>query len=200
MKAAPKVLLVIGHPDPRSFGAALAQAYGEGARASGCEVDVMHLAALDFDATPVGKPGPLESDLVAARERILSADHVVLVYPTWLGAMPARMKGFFERVFGDGFAFRFEPGSRMPKRLLMGRSADVLVTMDTPPLIYRLLLGAPGHTLVRRAILGPAGIAPVRVFSFGPLRDSTERRRAGWLREARRRAERIASGWRPARA
>ena len=200
MMAAPKVLLVIGHPDTRSFGGALADAYAEGARGRGCEVDVMHLASMDFDAAPVGKPGPLESDLVAARERILRADHVVLVYPTWLGAMPARMKGFFERVFGDGFAVRFEPGSRLPQRLLKGRSTDVLVTMDTPPLVYRLLLGAPGHKLVRRAILGPAGIEPVRVFSFGPLRDSTERRRAGWLRDAKRRAERIASGWRPAGA
>lgn len=46
-----------------------------------------------------------------ARERILKARHLVLVYPTWMGAMPARMKGFFERVFGGDFAFSFKPGA-----------------------------------------------------------------------------------------
>src|SRR4051812_12128861 len=108
----PRILLILGHPDPNSYGGALAKAYAEGARAAGCEVDTMHLAAMDFNATPTGRPGPLEPALAQARERILQARHLVLVYPTWLGAMPARMKGFFERVFGDNFAFRFKPGSR----------------------------------------------------------------------------------------
>ena len=128
---------------------------------------------------------------MVARERIKDARHIVLIYPTWLGAMPARMKGFFERVFGDNFAFRFKPESLMPERLLQGRSADVLVTMDTPPLLYRFLLGAPGHRLVRAGILAPAGIAPVRVFSFGPLRTSTDRKRAEWLRSVQAKAKAI---------
>ncbi len=183
-----RTLLIVAHPDPKSFGGALAQAYVDGAIESGAQVEVMHLGSMDFDATPMGRPGPLEPDLLKAREQILRAQHLVLVYPTWMGAMPARMKGFFERVFGDNFAFRFKEGSRLPERLLKGRTADVLVTMDTPPLLYRWLLGAPGHKLVSRAILGPAGIAPVRIFSYGPLRGSSEKGRARWLEATRDRA------------
>jgi NAD(P)H dehydrogenase (quinone) len=187
------ILLLVAHPDPRTFGGALAQAYAEGATVADCDVDVVYLSALEFDAAPAGRPGPLEPALVDARERILRCSHLVLVYPTWLGAMPARMKGFFERVFGDGFAMRVRPGSIVPEGLLKGRSADVLVTMDTPPLLYRLLLGAPGHALVRRAILGPAGIRPVRVQAFGPMRQSSDARRAGWLAQVRSRAIRTCS-------
>lgn len=187
------VLIVLGHPDPNSFGGALADAYERGLREAGCEVEVMRLGALNFDATPQGRPGPLEDDLVSARQRIQAARHLVLVYPTWLGAMPARMKGFFERVFGDNFAFRFKPESPIPERLLKGRSADVLVTMDTPPLLYRFLLGAPGHKLVRAGILAPAGISPVRVFSFGPLKSSTDRKRANWLRAVQAKAHALGS-------
>jgi len=184
-----RVLIVLGHPDVKSFGGALAGAYEQGLRESGCEVEVMHLGALTFDPTPQGRPGPLEDDLKAARERIRNAKHIVLVYPTWLGAMPARMKGFFERVFSDNFAFRFKPDSLLPERLLQGRSADVLVTMDTPPSLYRFVLGAPGHKLVRAGILAPAGIAPVRVFSFGPLKTSTDRKRSAWLRSVQTKAK-----------
>ncbi|MDR5777172.1 MULTISPECIES: NAD(P)H-dependent oxidoreductase [unclassified Caballeronia] len=183
MNAERSVLIVLGHPDTKGFGGALAAAYEKGLRRAGCAVDLMHLGALDFDATPRGRPGPLEDDLAEARVRITRAKHLVLIYPTWLGAMPARMKGFFERVFGDNFAFRFKPESLLPERLLSGRSADVLVTMDTPPLLYRFVLGAPGHKLVRSGILAPAGISPIRVFSFGSLKKSSDEQRAAWLKQ-----------------
>lgn len=183
-----RVLLIVAHPDLKSFGGALAQAYAQGAREAGCAVEMLHLPSMAFDATPAGRPGALEPALIEAREQILRCRHLVLVYPTWLGAMPARMKGFFERVFGDSFAVRVRPDSILPEALLKGRSADVLVTMDTPPLLYRLLLGAPGHALVRKTILAPAGIRPVRVFAFGPMRQSSDKRRAGWLAQARSRA------------
>ncbi|HYZ34004.1 MAG TPA: hypothetical protein VE684_17170, partial [Crenalkalicoccus sp.] len=71
-----------------------------------------------------------------------------------------------------------------------------VVTMDTPPLVYSLLLGAPGHKLVRRAILGPSGIGPVRVFSFGPLAQPTEARRTRWLAQVRDRGKRMGSALR----
>lgn len=183
-----EVLILLGHPDKRSFGGALAQAYEEGARDAGCQVRLMHLADMEFDAAPRGRPAGLEPSLEEARERIRGAAHLVLVYPTWLGAMPARMKGFFERVFADDFAFRFAPGARLPERLLKGRSADVLVTMDTPPLAYRWVIGAPGHRMVERAILAPAGIGPVKLSSIGPLKGSSDERRQRWLDEARAQA------------
>lgn len=184
----PTVLLMLAHPDKRSFGGALAEAYLTGLQAQGCNVEVLHLPAMDFDATPAGRPPELEPHLVMAREAIVRAKHIVLVYPTWLGAMPARLKGFFERTFTPDFAFRFKPGKLVPEALLSGRSADILVTMDTPPWIYRWVLGAPGHRLVRHAILGPSGMRPLRITTIGPLRDSTEEKRRKWLERTRSRA------------
>lgn len=188
----PTALLILAHPDRRSFGGALADAYVAALHDQGCDVEVLHLPALNFDATPAGRPPEPEPDLVMAREAIVRARHIVLVYPTWLGAMPARLKGFFERTFTGDFAFRFKPGTLVPEALLAGRSADILVTMDTPPWIYRWLLRAPGHRLVRHAILGPSGIRPIRIMTFGPLRDSTEERRRKWLERSRARAATIA--------
>jgi len=188
----PQVLLLLAHPDKRGFGGALAEAYVQRLQAQGCGVELIHLPALDFEATPAGRPPELEDDLVEARAAILRAQHLVLVYPTWFGGMPARLKGFFERAFGNDFAFKFKPGSLLPESYLGGRSADVLVTMDTPPWAYRWLLGAPGHKQVRHAILGPAGIKPIRIFSFGPLRSSTDEQRKRWIAQATARASEVA--------
>lgn len=187
MSAPPQILAILGHPTRKSFGGALADAYEQGASEAGCSVDVMDLSLMMFNATPTGRPGPLDEELATARERILRSDHIVLIYPTWLGAMPARMKGFFEQVFGNNWAFKIAPGALLPERMLLGRSADVLVTMDTPPLIYSWALGAPGHKLIKRAILAPSGISPVRLFSFGPLGTSTDAKRARWIASARNR-------------
>jgi putative NADPH-quinone reductase len=184
-----RILIILGHPTRKSFGGALADAYEEGARAADCDVDYMDLSSMKFNATPTGRPGPLDPELVEARERILRASHLAFVYPTWMGAMPARMKGFFEQVFGSNWAFKFAPGAFFPERLLKGRSADVLVTMDTQPVIYTWVLGAPGHKLMKRAILAPSGIAPIRMLTFGPLSSSSEERRQKWLATARDRGD-----------
>lgn len=191
--SSPRVLILLGHPDTRSFGGAIAQAYQAAATQAGCEVELLHVAALEFDATPRGRPPELEPSLEDARRKIREASHLVLVYPTWLGAMPARMKGFFERVFSDNFAFRFKEGSNLPERLLKGRSADVLVTMDTPPWAYRWLIGAPGHRMVQRSILAPAGIGPTKVMSIGPLKSSSDERRQRWLEAVKAQAEKRCS-------
>lgn len=189
----PRIVIILGHPDRRSFGGALAHAYAERAREAGCIVDELHIASMQFDPAPQSRPPlDLEVDLAASREAISNAKHIVLVYPTWLGTMPARMKGFFERVFADNYAFRFRSDSLMPEQLLKGRSADVLATMDTPPLIYRFVLGAPGHKMVRSSILGVAGIKPVKIFSFGPLRSSSDQTRAHWLARTGHRAMTVA--------
>lgn len=188
----PSVLLILAHPEKRGFGGALADAYVDSLQVHGCEVNALHLPALVFDATPAGRTPELEEDIVRAREAILRARHIVLVYPTWFGGMPARLKGFFERAFGNDFAFKFKRESMFPESYLSGRSADVLVTMDTPPWAYRWLLGAPGHKQVRHAILGPSGIKPIKIMSFGPLRASSDGQRQRWLEQTRARAAAIA--------
>lgn len=65
--------------------------------------------------------------------------------------------------------------------------------MDTPPWAYQWLLGAPGHKQVRHAILGPSGIKPIRIFSYGPLRTSSDEQRKRWLERARTRATSVAA-------
>ena len=187
MTSAPRnVLIILGHPQTDSFCAALAEAYAAGARDAGCEVRTLALGDLDFDPvrrTGYGEAPPLEPDLLRAQNDIAWADHLVFAYPNWWGTMPALLKGFIDRVILPGFAFRYRPDSRWWDRLLKGKSAQLLVTMDTPPLWYRWVIGRPGHNQMRRSVLGFCGVKPVRVAQFGPVKTSRPGTRDKWLRK-----------------
>jgi putative NADPH-quinone reductase len=155
-----------------------------GAREAGNEVKLISLGDLSFD--PVLHKGyariqELEPDLVAAQEAVTWSQHIVFVYPTWWGGMPALLKGFLDRVFLPGFAFQYREGSRFWDRLLSGRSAHLFVTMDTPPWYYRLVYRMPGHNQMKRTILEFSGIKPVGITSFGPVRGSSQQQREKWL-------------------
>jgi NAD(P)H dehydrogenase (quinone) len=188
MTSAPRnVLIILGHPQKDSFCAALAEAYAAGARDAGCEVRTLALGDLDFDPirrTGYGEAPPLEPDLLRAQNDIAWADHLVFAYPNWWGTMPALLKGFIDRVILPGFAFRYRPDSRWWDRLLKGKSAQLLVTMDTPPLWYRWVIGRPGHNQMRRSVLGFCGVKPVKVSQFGPVKTSRPGTRDKWLRKA----------------
>ena len=182
-----RVLVILGHPTNDSFCGALANSYVEGAKAAGNEVQLISLGRLSFD--PVLHKGyatiqELEPDLVTAQTAITWAQHIVFVYPIWWGAMPALLKGFFDRVFLPGFAFKYRDGSVFWDRLLSGRSAHLIVTMDTPPWYFRWVYRMPGHNQMKRTILEFSGIKPVTVSSFGPIKGSSQQRREKWLSQA----------------
>jgi len=137
---------------------------------------------------------PLEADLNAAQSLVDWADHLVFVYPTWWGTMPALLKGFLDRIMTPGFAFRTSEGGTGYEGLLQGRSAELITTMDTPPLVHRLLYRQPGKNAMARATLGFCGIWPVRSLMFGSVRHSDTAQREAWLSRAYAAGRRLAQG------
>jgi putative NADPH-quinone reductase len=182
-----RILLILGHPSGTSFCAALAARYVQSAIDAGHEVRQLRLGELDFD--PVLREGyrqiqVLEEALSAAQSDILWAEHLTLVYPIWWGGIPALLKGFFDRVFLPGFAFKYRKGKAFPDKLLKGRTAHLLVTMDTPPWYYRWFYRMPGLHQVRKTTLEFCGIKPLRTLTFGPILGSSAHQRKAWLRQA----------------
>lgn len=185
-----RVLLILGHPRRDSLCGALADAYYGGAADAGVELRRIDLAALTF-ARDVTEASPedqrLEPDLQAARADLAWAEHLVFVYPTWWGTMPALLKSFLDRLVMPGFAFRFYgPGAAEWEGLWPDKSGQLITTMDTPPPVYRWLFHAPGTHAMRNATLGFCGVRPTRALVFGPVRTSDTARRAAWLEKTRR--------------
>lgn len=183
-----RILVILGHPNNDSFCGAIANSYAEGGRAAGHELRLISVGDLSFDPllhTGSGSVQELEPDLVAAQASITWAQHIVFVYPIWWGSMPALLKGFIDRVFLAGFAFKYRERSPFWDRLLSGRSAHLLVTMDAPPWFFRWVYRMPGHNQMKRAILGFCGVKPVTITSFGPIKGSTQQEREKWLAQVK---------------
>lgn len=184
-----KILVIQGNPRSDSFCAALAGAYVSGAQKAGAQVTLLDLSALKFD--PVLRAGykqdqPLEEDLVRAQALVEDAEHLVFVYPTWWGTLPALLKGFLDRVFLPGFAFKYRKGSPLWDRLLQGRSARLIVTMDSPVWYNRFVYFSAGHRAMKTATLEYCGIRPVKITQFGSIRHTAEKRRAEYLRQVQK--------------
>lgn len=182
-----RILVILGHPSSNSFCAALAERYVQSALRAGHEVRQLFLGRMNFD--PVLREGyqqvqPLERDLRHAQADILWAEQLTLVYPIWWGGIPALLKGFFDRVFLPGFAFKYREGKAFPDKLLRGRSAHLLVTMDTPPWYYRWVYRMPGLHQIRKTTLAFCGIEPRRTLTFGPILGASDGQRETWLRQA----------------
>ncbi|QKO22438.1 NAD(P)H-dependent oxidoreductase [Rhodoferax sp. BAB1] len=166
-----RILILQGHPDASAphLCHTLAAAYAEGARQAGHEVHIVEIARLDFPllrSQQEWEHAALPAGLQAAQDEIAWAQHLLIVFPLWLGDMPALLKGFLEQVARPGFAFKGDAAERASNPFifkgLKGRSARIVVTMGMPALIYRWVFRARGVGLLKRNILGFVGISPVR--------------------------------------
>ena len=173
-----KVLIINGHPDKESFCFALAESYKKGALEAGADLKEIVIGDLQFSLNlqfGYRKRTELEGDLVEAWNKIKWADHIVWVYPVWWGGFPAIMKGFIDRLFLPGFAFRKKEGSLIHwDKLLSGKSARIISTLDQPVWYYWLINRQPSNNAMKKLVLQFCGIGPVKTTTFGPIRLSKE--------------------------
>lgn len=175
-----KIFILLGHPDKRGMCGRLTDSYEAGAREGGHEVRRMNLGEMQFD--PVLHQGyrarqELEPDLVAFQQNVEWADHFVVVYPVWWVGMPALLKGLFDRAWLPGSAFRYikmKSGARTMfwHRLYKGKTARIIMTSGTHPILVRFLPGNVNAQL-RWGILWFAGFS-VRTDWFGPAENRPE--------------------------
>lgn len=191
-----RILIIQGHPDPvpARYCRALEAAYAEGAAAAGHSVERIDLARLDvpFLRSQVEfETSGVPPSLAGAAEAVQRAEHVVIIFPLWLGTMPALLKAFLEQVLRPGRAFAYREAAT-PQKLLTGRTARIVVTMGMPGWLFTLWYRAHGVKCLERNMLGFVGIRPMRRDVIGMVEQMGERRRLAWLarlREAGRRGE-----------
>jgi len=181
-----RILLIQGHPDNQQdhLCHALAKAYSEGADRAGHEVRQVDVAGLDFPLLRSQRDwenGSLPPGLCEAQSAIGWAQHLVLIFPLWLGDMPALLKGFLEQVARPGFAFSGNSSNPMANKGLTGRSARIVATMGMPAAIYRWYFRAHSIKSLERNILGFVGIAPVHETLIGMVDNMAPEKARRWF-------------------
>ena len=158
-------------------------------------VKCIEVAKLDFPLLRSSEDfyhGATPDGLLPAQDAIRWADHLLIVYPLWHGHFPALFHAFLEQIFRPGFAVQVRKG-QMPKKLLAGKTARIIVTMGSPAPFYRWYYGAHSLKSLKRNILGFSGIGPIKTTLIGwlgggagapegvfpPLLSTTRRKR--WL-------------------
>ncbi|MEW6722766.1 MAG: NAD(P)H-dependent oxidoreductase [Candidatus Micrarchaeota archaeon] len=138
-----RFLIVYAHPDrERSHNSAVLRLVKSWMDGRAADYSVIDLYGDGFDpAMPREEWADhtrIDSQVVGYQRAIREADRLVFIYPVWWYASPAMMKGFFDRVFTQDFAFNFkkEPGWL---KLLKALSGPFLSTRILYPLISRLL-------------------------------------------------------------
>jgi putative NADPH-quinone reductase len=186
-----RVVVIQGHPDSvrKHFCHALADAYADGAREGGHEVRRIEIAHLDFPFLRTKEDfegGTPPSSLRSCQADLGWAEHLVMIYPLWLGSMPALLKAFLEQVFRPGFAFEGEAAAGRWKKRLRGKSARIVVTMGMPALVYRWYFRAHSLKSLERNILGFCGIGPIRETLIGMVEAIDDHKRSRHLANVRR--------------
>ncbi|NLP58741.1 NAD(P)H-dependent oxidoreductase [Lutibacter sp. B1] len=181
-----KILIINGHPDKESFNYSISEAYKTGVISSGSQLKEINIGELNFD--PNLKAGyrtrtELEPDLIESQEKIKWAQHIVWIYPVWWGSIPAIMKGFIDRTFIPGFAFKYRENSHWWDKCLTGKTARLICTMDAPVWYYKWFYGAPSHKAMKKLTLQFVGIQKVKITAIGPVRLSKNEFRIKWLKK-----------------
>ena len=184
-----RILIIQGHPDQgtRHFGHALVEAYAEAAASAGHAVEQLELATLDFPllrSQQEQEHGTVPEAIAAAQARIKAAEHVVVVFPLWLGTMPALVKAFFEQALRPGFAYSAD-GGPFKGALLKGRSLRIVITMGMPAWYYRLVYGAHSLKAMKVGLFGFVGFKPIRTCLVGNVASHDGAGREAWLKRMR---------------
>ena len=179
-----KIVIINGHPNKESLNFGFSEAYKKGALYSNAEVKEIRVSELKFNPNlefGFQKRTELEPDLLEAWEKIKWADHMVWIHPVWWGGLPAIMKGFIDRLFLPGFAFQYRKNSMFWDKLLTGKTAHIITTLDQPSWYYRVVYGRPSVNQLKKATLKFCGVKKVKISYFGIVKNSKDVQRQKWV-------------------
>jgi putative NADPH-quinone reductase len=180
------VCIINGHPDPSTerLVRALCDAYEDGCRASGFGVSRINIGELEVDllgSASAFETPPAEA-ILTERKKIAEADHMALIFPLWLGGIPAKTKAFFEQAArGSFFLAEADGNTKWPRKMMKGKSARLVVTMGMPGIVYKAWLDEGALKVLERGMLGMSGFGPIHHTILGGAGELSARKVERWL-------------------
>ncbi|PFS11076.1 NADPH dehydrogenase [Bacillus cereus] len=179
------VLIIYVHPSPSSFNAAILKHVQKGIGETNHSVTLLDLYKEQFDPVLVFNEEKKRRDLLYEeetkryRDLVKAADTLLFIYPIWWWGMPAILKGFIDRIFVAGFAYKYE--GALPKGLLKGKKAWVINTLDSPLWYVALLYRSTDWIMMKRGVLRFCGIRDIKRSVFQSLKTSKLEKWEKWL-------------------
>ena len=185
-----KVSVILAHPYNNSFNSAIANKATEVLKENNHSVYFHDLYAEKFN--PLINSEELISDrsqdpLVNQHcKEIKEVDGIIIVHPNWWGQPPAILKGWIDRIFRNGIAYKFEEednGGGLPIGLLNAQIGLVFNTSNTPEERENAVFGDPLENIWKACVFGFCNILKYNRRMYRVVADSTEEERKKWLED-----------------
>jgi NAD(P)H dehydrogenase (quinone) len=185
-----KFHIIIDHPWTGSFNYAILEAFSDTLQKNGHTIDLLDLNQDEFNPVftteelAVYAQGlSLDPKVKDYQARLMSTEHLVLVFPIWWNVMPARMKGWLDKVLLPGFAFT---RGQTPEPLLTHiSSATILTTTGAPDELHREEYNNALHWVLGKGVFDFCGINAYEWLNFGETGFAPKEDHAAWLDRVR---------------
>ena len=185
-----KVYIILAHPNKKGLCYAAFESVKKGLEAVGHEVKTTDLYAENFNPVLVFNEDKHRRDMQfdpetqPYRDAIAWADHLVFVFPIWWAGMPAILKGFIDRVFAGGFAYKYGSGISVLIGLLKNKTAWIISAQDAPAIVRFIPFLVPDYgQVLKKQVLMACGFKKVQCFPIFSVKDSTSEKRQKWLQK-----------------
>lgn len=121
------VYVIFAHPSRNSFTSEVLEAFSRGLKDAGHTYEVADLYEMGFKSemnlteyereTGLDPEAPVPEDVKAEQKKIDDADGLVFIYPVWWSDCPAKLKGWFDRVYSYGYAYLYDEGGHAISRM-----------------------------------------------------------------------------------
>jgi NAD(P)H dehydrogenase (quinone) len=193
-----RFLVLYAHPVPDSFGAAVHRAVLDGLTDAGHQIDDCDLYAENFQPVLTADErrtyhnvGANTAGVLPHVERLLRAEGVVFVYPTWWYGMPAILRGYIDRVWLPGVAFELVGGRTRPLLQQLQRYA-VVTTYGSPWWLNKFVVADPNrHAMMRGMRLLASRSARTLWLAIYGMDDAGEAKRRRFIEKVRTRMRRF---------
>ncbi len=184
------VKIIYAHPYEGSYNKAILDSVTAGLKEAGHSIDLLDICKDDFN------PVMTEEDLKAASQktvvdpkvleyqgRIEKVNHLVIIFPVWFECMPAILKGYFDKVFSNGWAYKSVEGKNQPVGQLTYLNATVITTMGVPKFVYNLFLNNALQGVLIKGALKFCGVQKVKWIKLCSVQTVPGEKRTKWLKE-----------------
>jgi NAD(P)H dehydrogenase (quinone) len=183
------IVVIVAHPNVKSFNRAIADVAAKILRRNGYNVLFHDLYEEKFNPIlpneEITRDAFSQTDIEVHCAEVATVEGFVIIHPNWWGQPPAILKGWIDRVFRRGVAYEFKEGDSgegVPIGLLRAKAAIVFNTSNTPNEREMEVFGDPLETLWKDCIFGLCGVKSFYREMFGVIVTSTQEQRKEWLK------------------
>lgn len=150
-----KVFIVFCHPSKESITNMIKEKFIQGLKDAKHEVIISDLYEMNFKAdmslneynreANYLRNEKLDDDVLAEQAKIQSSDAIAFIYPCFWTEAPAKLKGWFDRVWTAGFAYNPNPAMKKLEKAIFlvsaGKSIENLITSKEKEAMETIMLG-----------------------------------------------------------